>query len=119
MAWREKAHLYISIHADACGEGQDPREVQGYSVHYYHPQSHAFAESIHNVYGQKTGLRDEGLWRSNLAVCRATQMPSILLEQAFLILPEYEELMLTPRHHRLVAESIILGILQFMETHPK
>jgi hypothetical protein len=34
-------------------------------------------------------------------------------------LPEYEELMLSQRHHRLVAESIITGILQFMETHPK
>lgn len=119
IAWRERAHLYISIHADACGEGQDPREVQGYSVHYYHPQSHAFAEAIHEVYGQKTGLRDQGVWRSNLSICRVPQMPSLLLEQAFLILPEYEELMLTPRHHRMVAESIVTGILQFMETHPK
>lgn len=119
MAWREKADIYISIHADACGEGQDPRDVQGYSVHYYQPQSHALAESVHGVYGEKTGLRDQGLWRSNLAVCRATQFPSLLLEQAFLILPEYEELMLTPRHQRLVAESLVIGILQFMERHPK
>ncbi|MCG3205937.1 MAG: hypothetical protein KCHDKBKB_02661 [Elusimicrobia bacterium] len=119
LAWKEKAHLYISIHADACGEGQDPRELEGYSVHYYHPQSRALAESIHTVYGEKTGLRDQGLWRSNLAVCRMPQMPSLLLEQAFLILPEFEELMITPRHHQTVAESLIRGILDFMNSQPK
>ncbi len=118
-AWRDKAHLYISIHADACGEGQNPREVQGFSVHYYQPQSHALAEAVHDVYGVKTGFRDEGLWRSNLAVCRGTQMPSLLLETAFLILPEYEELLMSPKTQRQVAESLIAGILQFMEKHPK
>lgn len=113
-AWKQKAHLFISLHADACAEGQDPRELEGYSVHYYHPQSHDLAESIHRIYGQRSRFRDQGLWRSNLAVCRMTQMPSLLLEQGFLILPEFEEVMMTPQHHQMVANVVVAGIIEFI-----
>lgn len=119
FAWRQKAQLFISLHCDACPEGQDPREVQGYSIHYYHPQSHALAKALHQFYGVKSGFRDQGLWRSNLAVCRAPQMPALLMEQGFLILPEYEETMLTPKHAMNVAESIIKAITRFMDENPK
>jgi N-acetylmuramoyl-L-alanine amidase len=119
LAWSKRAHFFISIHADACAEGQDPREWEGYSVHYYHPQSRAFAESVHKIYGEKTKIRDQGLWRSNLAVCRAPQMPSILLEQGFLVLPEFEELILTARQQRLVADIVISGILDVMKNNPR
>jgi len=37
VAWENRADLFLSVHADACGEGQDPFELEGYSVHYYHP----------------------------------------------------------------------------------
>jgi N-acetylmuramoyl-L-alanine amidase len=115
LAWKEKAQLFISIHADACEAGTDPREVEGYSVHYYQPQSKDLATLIHEEYGKRTPFRDQGLWRSNLAVCRTTQMPSILLEQAFLMIPEFEDIMLTPKHHRNVADSIIAAITQLLE----
>ncbi len=119
MAWKERANIFISLHCDACADGQDPREIQGFSVHYYQPQSHALASALHDVYAEKSNIRDEGLWRSNLAVCRATQMPSLLFEQAFLILPEYEELLLTPKHQKMAAESIITALENFLEAHPK
>jgi N-acetylmuramoyl-L-alanine amidase len=119
LAWKERANLFISLHCDACGDGQDPREVQGFSVHYYQPQSHALASALHDIYRDRSGIRDEGLWRSNLAVCRATQMPALLFEQAFLILPEYEERLLTAKHQRMAAESIITAIETFLDTHPK
>jgi N-acetylmuramoyl-L-alanine amidase len=119
MAWHEKANIFISLHCDACADGQDPRQIQGFSVHYYQPQSHAFASALHDVYAQKSGIRDEGLWRSNLAVCRATQMPAVLFEQAFLVLPEYEELLLTPKHQKMAAESIIAAIEDVFDQHPK
>ena len=119
MAWKERANVFISLHCDACADGQDPREIQGFSVHYYQPQSHAFASTLHDIYAEKSNIRDESLWRSNLAVCRATQMPSILFEQAFLILPEYEELLMTPKHQKLAAESIITALENYFDAHPK
>jgi N-acetylmuramoyl-L-alanine amidase len=115
LAWQSRAHMFISIHADACAEGQDPRELQGYSVHYFQPISRGLAESIHKIYGQKTGIKNQGLWRSNLAVCRPPHMPSILIEQGFLILPEYEELFLSSRHQKITADSVAQGVWEFVQ----
>lgn len=115
MAWQNRADFFISIHCDACPEGQNPREVEGYSVHYFYPQSRWMAEEIHRIYGEKTKFRDQGLWRSNLAVCRTTQMPSILLEQGFLMLPEHEELMLTPKHQETVADVLYNALVSLMK----
>ncbi|MFN0118284.1 MAG: N-acetylmuramoyl-L-alanine amidase [Elusimicrobiota bacterium] len=114
-AWNARGDLFISIHADACAEGQNPNEIEGYSVHYFHPQSRKLAEIIHRIYGQKTAFRDQGLWRSNLAVCRMTQMPSILLEQGFLILPQFEEIMLSQKHQQDVAEILTQSIIDLLD----
>jgi N-acetylmuramoyl-L-alanine amidase len=113
-AWNGRAQLFISIHCDATSEGTDPREIEGYSVHYYHPQSRAFAEEVHANYGKRSNIRDQGLWRSNLAVARATQFPSILFELAFLILPEFEERLITPSFHQIVADTIVASITNLL-----
>jgi N-acetylmuramoyl-L-alanine amidase len=105
-AWRSKAQFFLSIHCDAVPEGVDPRESEGYSVHYFHPQSQPFAEGLHKNYGALTKVRDAGLWRSNLAVCRTSTMPSVLLEMGFLILPEQEEILLSAKHQKRVAEAV-------------
>lgn len=115
MAWQGRADFFISIHCDACPEGQNPREKEGFSVHYYYPQSRWLAEEIHRIYGDRVKFRDQGLWRSNLAVCRTTQMPSILLEQGFLVLPELEEIMLTPKHHEQVADVLYNALVSLMK----
>jgi N-acetylmuramoyl-L-alanine amidase len=117
-AWRERADLFISLHCDACDAGQDPRDIEGYSVHYFHPQSHDLASVIHRFYGKKTGIRDQGVWRSNLAVCRMTQMPSILLEQGFLILPETEEILISAKNQRSATEALIAAITELVEAKP-
>lgn len=113
LAWKERADLFISLHADACPEGQNPRDTEGHSVHYYHPQSRWLAEIIHDKYGQKSKFTDQGVWRSNLAVCRITQMPSLLFEQGFLMLPEVEEIFLTKKHQDMVATVLFESIVEF------
>lgn len=116
IAWKAKAQFYISLHCDAVPEGVDPREQQGYSVHYYHAQSQPFAEILHRRYGEQTGIKDAGLWRSNLAVCRTPTMPSLLLEMGFLILPDQEELLLSTKNERHTATAIADSIYELV-TH--
>ncbi len=113
-AWRQRADLYVSLHCDAVPEGTDPKDADGFSVHYFHPQSQRFAEIVHRNYGARAGMRDGGLWRSNLAVCRTTTMPSLLMEMGFLIIPEHEERLTSPKHQALVAESIVDSIYQLL-----
>jgi len=105
-AWKAKAHFYLSLHCDAVPEGTDPRENEGFSTHYFHPQSQPFAAALHRAYGAATGIKDAGLWRSNLAVCRTPTMPAVLLEMGFLLLPESEEILLSSKNQKRLAEAV-------------
>jgi len=114
-AWQARAHLYVSIHNDAAPDGVNPYEEAGFSVYYYHPQSRALAQALYQSYVRSLGLADHGFWYRNLAVCRMTQMPAVLTEQAFLILPEQEAMLLTPEFRRKCARTILSGIRSFLK----
>ncbi len=114
-AWAKKAQLYISFHCDATDDGVDPREVEGFSLHYYQPQSRGLAEALHRAYKDRSGMRDQGLWRSNLAVCRQTQMPSALFEMGFLVIPQIEEKLVSPSYQQTVAASVVEAITALLE----
>jgi N-acetylmuramoyl-L-alanine amidase len=114
-AWKARAQLYISLHCDAVPEGVDPREADGFSIHYYHPQSQRFAEIVHRNYAARSGMKDGGLWRSNLAVCRTPTMPSILMEMGFLIIPEHEERLTSVKHQQLVADTVTNSIYELIK----
>jgi N-acetylmuramoyl-L-alanine amidase len=59
-------------------------------------------------------LPDRGLFYSDFAVCRMSQMPAILTEQAYLIVPEQEILLLSPEFQQAVAQSILGGIKDYL-----
>ncbi|OGR89655.1 MAG: hypothetical protein A2992_02295 [Elusimicrobia bacterium RIFCSPLOWO2_01_FULL_59_12] len=115
IAWNNQAQLFISIHCNAAGPGENPLLVNGYSVYWYHPQSQALARAVHAQYGLRTRLPDRGLFYADFAVNRMTQMPAILTEQAYLIVPEQELLIFSPAFQRTAAQSILNGILAFLQ----
>ena len=114
IAWRNRARLFISIHCNASGEEENPLLHNGYSVYWYHPQSMALAEAVHAQYGLRAGLPDRGLFYSDFAVCRMTQMPAILTEQAYIIVPEQEALLFSRRFQKSCARAILTGIKKFL-----
>jgi N-acetylmuramoyl-L-alanine amidase len=114
IAWANRARLFVSIHGNASGEGEDPTVVNGYSVYWYQPQSEALANSVHAQYGPHLKLPDRGLFFSDFAVCRMTQMPAILTENAYIIVPEQELLLFSPEFQQTVAKAILSGIKNFI-----
>jgi N-acetylmuramoyl-L-alanine amidase len=117
IAWRNRAHLFVSIHCNAAGEWENPVLNNGYSTYWYHPQSLALAQAVHKQYGARVALPDRGLFYSDFAVNRMIQMPAILTEQAYIIVPEQEQLIFSPVFQRKVAQSILNGIQSFI--HPE
>jgi N-acetylmuramoyl-L-alanine amidase len=79
-------------------------------VIYYHPQSKKLAESIQQSMAKRTKLPDFGIFQGNMAVCRNTQMPAVLVECAFLSLPEQEKMIVDPKFQKRVAGAIKEGI---------
>ena len=107
--------LFVSIHNNALPDGVNPLLNNGTSVLYYHPQSRELAEAIQAELLPRTGLADRGVWHQNVAVLRMNEMPAVLVESVFMMIPEQEAALRTPEFRRRIAEGVAEGIERYLE----
>ena len=114
-AMDEEAHLFISLHYNALPETIDPlARPRGFSVYYNYPHSFALAEAVYNSFVKNVPLPDDGMIANDvLFIPRISQFPSILVENAYLILPEQELLAQTGEGRALFIKALYEGILNF------
>ncbi len=111
----ENADLFVSIHNNALPDGTNPfSKPRGFTVFYYHPHSLAFGRAMHEAYHRQVGLTDEGLQWDNLLVARLTSVPALLIENAYIILPDQEALLNDPAFREGLAKALVSGIRDFM-----
>jgi N-acetylmuramoyl-L-alanine amidase len=115
IAIEEKCDILISIHNNALPDGINPFYNNGTSTYYYHPQAFALAKEIHKELVGNLGLPDYGIYYGNLALTRPHQLLAVLVECAFMMIPEQEELLGTEKFQEKCAHSICNGILNFIE----
>jgi N-acetylmuramoyl-L-alanine amidase len=108
------AELLVSIHNDALPDGVNPFTNNGTGVFYNRPRSVPLAAAIQRSLVRRLGLPDRGISRGDLAVARATWMPSVICEGMFLILPDREAALRSARGQRLYAQGVFEGIRQFL-----
>jgi len=111
------ADLFVSVHNNALPDGVNPFSNHGVSTYYYHPHSIDLARSIQSELLIATGMPDFGLYHGNLAVNRPTQYPAVLVECAFMMIPEQEALLKTSRFQNKVARAIAKGIESFLRQY--
>ncbi|OGS09891.1 MAG: hypothetical protein A2386_08795 [Elusimicrobia bacterium RIFOXYB1_FULL_48_9] len=121
-----KADMLISIHNNALPEGQNPLVKNGFGAYYYYPQSFALAQEIHDSLAKafsssysKYPLRDDGLYYGNLALARVPQMPAVLVECAYIIVPREESLLRNAGFQNACAQAITSGIKKFVAAKKK
>ncbi len=107
--------ISISIHNNAVPDGVDPIKHNGSSVYYYYPQAKPLAEFIHKNFLNNLGLKNFGFYWDNLYMCRIPESISLLVEPAFMMLPEQEKLLLTDDFQNKIAKSIFDAINKFYE----
>jgi len=107
--------ILISIHNNALPDGINPFFNNGTSTYYYHPHAKPLAKEIQRELVKKLDLPDYGLFHGNLALTRPSQLLSVLVECAFIILPEQEMLLREKRFQEKIADGIYRGILNFLE----
>ncbi len=107
------ADLLISIHANAAGGGF--LRVAGTSTYYHNAFWAPLAEKVYDRLLETT-LNEFGVIGSfNYTVIRTAQMPSILVEQAFLTHAEDEEKLADPEFRQQMANKIYEGIIDYLE----
>lgn len=119
-ALQENAHIFVSLHYNALPDTINPLAApRGYSVYYTYPHSFALAESVYKSFNKRVPLPDNGLIANDiLFIPRISEMPSILIENAFPILPEQEEFVQDPKGWEILAQAIFQGILDFYKNRP-
>jgi N-acetylmuramoyl-L-alanine amidase len=108
------ADMFISLHNNALPDGTNPfSKARGFTVFYYHPHSLALGRAVHDAYAAAAPVPDEGLQWDNLLVARLSAVPAILIENAYMILPEQEALLNEPAFREKLARALIAGLKAF------
>lgn len=109
------AELLVSIHNNAVPDGINPFTNNGTSVFYNQPRSLPLASEIQAALLARLKLRDLGVSRADLAVVRATWMPSALVEGMFMMIPEQEAALRSATGVRAYARGVYEGIRRFLQ----
>jgi N-acetylmuramoyl-L-alanine amidase len=108
------ADILISIHANAGGRGY--LSVAGTSTYWHNPFWAPLAEDIYDRL-LELDLKEFGVVGSfNYTVTRVSQMPSVLVEQAFMSHAEDEEKLADPQFRQQMAEKIYGGIIDYLKS---
>ena len=114
VAMRHDSEILISIHANGYVGGL----VSGTET-LYHPKDTLnliLAEAIQTHLIDAIQLPNRGLiQRPDLALLRVSEIPTVLVEVAFITHPKEEQLLKAEGFQLMVAEGIFRGILEFFE----
>ena len=115
LALSEQAHIFVSLHYNALPETINPlARARGYSVYYNYPHSFQLAQAVYDSYTRNVPLPDNGMIANDvLFIPRIPQLPSILVESAYIILPEQEQIAKTAAGRAPLVQALYEGILNF------
>ncbi len=122
MANRAGADLFVSIHCDSV-ESTDPH---GTGTFYYAPettpalyaqeyQRSLLADMLQKAMLEKCGRTDRSIRQANYAVLRESNMPSALVETAFISNAEEAQLLASPDFQIKAAQAIAEGIQKYVK----
>ena len=114
VARERGATLFMSIHANAA-----PRtSVNGSETYYLSPQSLALAQMIQDELSVVLGIPNRGVKTANFLVLRDNDIPSVLVEAAFISHADDEARLKDLGFRQRIAQAIHRGITRFLAIYP-
>ena len=116
IANKNNVDYFVSIHANADGNGYDWTSAKGWEIHIVGKGGKAeqLAKAIHKHSIAGLGLKDRGVRISNFQVLRDTDMPAVLIEHGFYTNKEECDILKTEEFRQKCAEADAKGILEFL-----
>lgn len=111
-----KADLFISIHANAHGNGSEWTDANGWEIYHYKGSTEGkkLAEAIRAESCTTLGLKDRGLKTADFYVIKYTHMPAVLIEHGFYTNREECEKLKGATFRESCAEADAKGILKYL-----
>lgn len=114
VARESGATIFVSIHANA-----SPRAaVNGTETYYLTPQSLVLAQMIQDDLGVVLGIPSRGIKTANFVVLRDNEIPSVLVETAFISHADDEIRLRDHAFRQHIAEAVHHGIIRFLAIYP-
>lgn len=110
-----KANVFISLHINSSPDNR----AGGCITYYYRANQKRLATCVQKRLVETTELRDRGIATGRFAVLTAAKVPSVLVEPAFLSNPDESKLLELPKFKEKVAQGIVAGIMDFLETQKR
>jgi N-acetylmuramoyl-L-alanine amidase len=104
------ADLFMSVHCNASVSSSS----YGSSIHWWKAEDYAFAQALEPMLGPAIGLGQKGLIRDRFVVLRHAQMPSVLVETAFLSNPREGAKLSDPEFQKVIAQQLAGGLANYM-----
>jgi N-acetylmuramoyl-L-alanine amidase len=118
IARERHADFFVSLHANALPDGEDPFQKHGTGTYYYQSLSQRAASMLHGQMLNASGLANDGLYDANFAVVRPTSFPAVLLEAAYIMYPPEEELLRSDRYLRKLSQGVVRGLSEYFRIQP-
>lgn len=106
-----EAMLFISLH---CNASTSP-SANGSSIYWYKRVDRDFAEALNGALGSALGVSDIGVLREGFYVLRHTNMPSVLVEIAFLSNPHDAKLLRQETFRQRVADNLAQAVEEYYQ----
>lgn len=108
------ADAMVSVHANAMGSTWNPK-AKGIEIFYRdkYKEGKKLAQDIQEYLVKGTPLINRGLKTANLHITRESQMPSVLIEGAFMDNPDEAMLLKSDAYRSECAEEIARGLCQY------
>lgn len=110
IANNSRADLFISIHLNSMPH---PNTASGSETYFHTPVSVRLARALHSRLIRAVRDKDGGIRNRRFYVVRNTQMPSVLLEIAYINNTSEEQLLKRPGFSTNLAESLTAGVLDY------
>lgn len=116
------ADIFVSIHANAFGNGSEWTNAKGWEIYYFQGSvlGKRLSESISSSNFPQIGISNRGVkTTSNLYVIKNTYIPAILIEHGFFTNIEEVELLKSDEWRDKVASYNAEGIIKFFNSYKK
>jgi N-acetylmuramoyl-L-alanine amidase len=114
--------LFVSIHANAHGNGREWTSAEGIEtyIHSSNPKTaYELAKIVQAHLVKRTSRKDRGVKTANFHVLKATKMTAILCECGFMTNKTEAKLLRTDNYRHACAEAIVHGIASYYKLKKK
>ncbi len=114
MARERGATIFVSIHANASTRAS----VNGSETYYLTPQSLVLAQMIQDELAVFVGVPNRGIKTADFLVLRDNDVPSVLVETAFITHTDDEARLKEPDFRQRLAQAVYRGVSRFLAIYP-